>query len=67
MCCISNGISAFGGFIPFDATFLIFFNYAVAAIRLGALSRLSAIHVFTHDSVLLGEDGATHQPVEILA
>ena len=60
MCAISNGIAAYGGFIPFDATFLAFFSYASAAIRLGAMSRLGVIHVFTHDSILIGEDGGTH-------
>lgn len=60
MCGISNGIAAYGGFIPFDATFLVFFNYCMGSIRVGALSRLHTIHIFTHDSIFLGEDGGTH-------
>ncbi|HUH56448.1 MAG TPA: transketolase, partial [Rhodanobacter sp.] len=67
MAAISNGLAAHGGFIPFDATFLIFSDYMRPAIRLAALMRLHVIHVFTHDSVALGEDGPTHQPVEQLA
>jgi len=67
MCAMSNGIAAYGGFVPFDATFLVFFNYCVGAIRVGALSRLGALHVFTHDSIYVGEDGGTHQPIETLA
>ncbi|CAL6042202.1 Transketolase [Hexamita inflata] len=67
MCAISNGISAYGGFVPFDATFLVFFNYCMGAIRVGAISKLQTIHVFTHDSIFLGEDGGTHQPIETLA
>ncbi len=64
---ISNGLAAHGGFIPFDATFLIFSDYMRPAIRLAALMGLHVVHVFTHDSVALGEDGPTHQPVEQLA
>ncbi|XP_069599327.1 LOW QUALITY PROTEIN: uncharacterized protein [Ranitomeya imitator] len=67
MAAISNGISAFGAFVPVDATFLIFFNYCSAAIRNGALGELHGIHVFTHDSFMLGEDGGTHHPVETMA
>ena len=62
-----NGIAAHGGVIPFSATFLTFSDYMKPAIRLGALSGLKAIYVFTHDSIGLGEDGPTHQPIEQLA
>jgi transketolase len=64
---IANGMAAHGGFIPYGATFLIFSDYMRPAIRLAALSRLHVVHVFTHDSIALGEDGPTHQPVEQLA
>ncbi|CAM1000411.1 transketolase [Rhodanobacter sp. Root179] len=67
MAAISNGLAAHGGFIPFDATFLIFSDYMRPAIRLAALMGLHVVHVFTHDSVALGEDGPTHQPIEQLA
>jgi transketolase len=63
---IVNGMSAHGGVLPFSATFLQFSDYMKPAIRLGALSKLRAIYVFTHDSIGLGEDGPTHQPVEHL-
>jgi transketolase len=62
-----NGMAAHGGVLPFSATFFNFSDYMKPAIRLGALSRLKAIYVFTHDSIGLGEDGPTHQPVEQLA
>jgi transketolase len=61
-----NGMAAHGGVIPFSATFLQFSDYMKPAIRLGALSRLQVIYVFTHDSIGLGEDGPTHQPIEQL-
>jgi len=64
---IVNGLAAHGGFIPFGATFLIFSDYMRPAIRLAALMGLHVVHVFTHDSIALGEDGPTHQPVEQLA
>jgi transketolase len=64
---IANGMAAHGGTIPFGATFLIFSDYMRPPIRLAALMALHVIHVFTHDSVALGEDGPTHQPVEQLA
>ncbi|HEX5122829.1 MAG TPA: transketolase [Rhodanobacteraceae bacterium] len=64
---ISNGLAAHGGFIPYGATFLIFSDYMRPPIRLAALSKLHVVHVFTHDSVALGEDGPTHQPIEQLA
>lgn len=64
MSAITNGIALYGGFIPFDATFLVFSDYSRAALRLGALQRAQVIHEFTHDSFYLGEDGPTHQPIE---
>jgi transketolase len=64
---ILNGIAAHGGFRPFGATFLVFSDYMRPAIRLSALMGLPVIYVMTHDSVGLGEDGPTHQPVEQLA
>lgn len=62
-----NGIALFGGLIPYGGTFLIFSDYMKPAIRIAALSHIPAIYVFTHDSIGLGEDGPTHQPVEHLA
>jgi transketolase len=62
-----NGMAAHGGVLPFSATFFTFSDYMKPAIRLGALSHLKAIYVFTHDSIALGEDGPTHQPIEHLA
>jgi len=67
MAAIMNGMAAHGGTIPFGATFLTFSDYLRPALRLAALSDLKVIHVFTHDSIALGEDGPTHQPVEQLA
>jgi transketolase len=64
---IVNGLAAHGGFVPYGATFLIFSDYMRPAIRLAALAELHVVHVFTHDSIALGEDGPTHQPVEQLA
>jgi transketolase len=61
---ITNGIAYHGGFVPYAATFLTFSDYMRGAVRLAALSSLHAIYVWTHDSVGLGEDGPTHQPVE---
>ncbi|MDB5819759.1 MAG: transketolase [Rhizobacter sp.] len=63
---IVNGLAAHGGFIPYGSTFLIFSDYMRPAIRLSALQKLHALHVFTHDSIALGEDGPTHQPIEQL-
>ena len=62
-----NGMAAHGGVLPFSATFFNFSDYMKPAIRLGALSKLKAVYVFTHDSIGLGEDGPTHEPVEQLA
>lgn len=66
MTAMMNGIALHGGFIPYGATFLIFMEYARNAVRMSALMGLRAIHVYTHDSIGLGEDGPTHQPVEQL-
>lgn len=63
---IINGISVHGGFIPFGGTFLVFSDYLRASIRIAALSKIGSIWVFTHDSIGVGEDGPTHQPVEQL-
>lgn len=62
-----NGMAAHGGVLPFSATFLVFSDYMKPPIRLGSLSQLKTFYVFTHDSVGLGEDGPTHEPVEQLA
>lgn len=62
---IGNGLSSYG-FIPYTATFLNFITYGWGAVRLSALSHLQQIFVMTHDSILLGEDGPTHQPIEVL-
>jgi transketolase len=61
---ILNGISLYGTFIPFGATFLVFSDYMRGSIRLAAISKIQVIYVFTHDSIFLGEDGPTHQPIE---
>jgi transketolase len=67
MTAISNGLAVHGCFIPYDATFLVFSDYARNAVRMSALMGAHAIHVYTHDSIGLGEDGPTHQPVEHMA
>lgn len=67
MSAIMNGIALHGGFIPYGATFLMFMEYARNAVRMAALMKQRAIFVYTHDSIGLGEDGPTHQPVEQLA
>lgn len=67
MTAICNGISLHGGFIPYSATFLVFSDYARNAVRMSALLPTRNIHVYTHDSIGLGEDGPTHQPVEHVA
>jgi len=67
MTAIANGLALHGGFIPYDATFLVFSDYARNAVRMSALIPAHAIHVYTHDSIGLGEDGPTHQPVEHMA
>jgi len=67
MCAAMNGMVLHGGIIPFGGTFLVFSDYARNAVRMAALMRQRVIYVFTHDSIGLGEDGPTHQPVEHLA
>tara|TARA_R110000751_G_scaffold75735_1_gene152419 strand:+ start:3191 stop:5146 length:1956 start_codon:yes stop_codon:yes gene_type:complete len=67
MTAIMNGIALHGGFVPYGATFLIFMEYARNAVRMSALMKQRVIHVYTHDSIGLGEDGPTHQPIEQLA
>ena len=67
MAAAMNGIALHGGFIPYGGTFLTFADYSRPAIRLAALMGVRVIHVMTHDSIGLGEDGPTHQPVEHLA
>ncbi len=64
MSAVMNGISLHGGFIPYGGTFLVFSDYARNAVRLAALMKVRCVHVYTHDSIGLGEDGPTHQPVE---
>jgi transketolase len=64
MCAVMNGLALHGGFIPYGGTFLIFTDYARNALRLAALMGIRVIYVLTHDSIGLGEDGPTHQPVE---
>jgi transketolase len=66
MCAAVNGMAAHGGLIPFGSTFFVFSDYAKPAIRLAALMQVHSLFVFTHDSIALGEDGPTHQPVEHL-
>ena len=67
MSAIMNGITLHGGFIPYGATFLMFSEYARNAVRMAALMKIGTIFVYTHDSIGLGEDGPTHQPVEQIA
>ena len=67
MSAIMNGVALHGGFIPYGATFLIFMEYARNAVRMSALMKQRVLYVFTHDSIGLGEDGPTHQPVEQIA
>ena len=67
MAAICNGIFAHGGVRPFCATFYNFIGYALGAVRLSALSRMGVIYIATHDSIFLGEDGPTHQPIEMNA
>jgi transketolase len=67
MTAMCNGLSLHGGFVPYSATFLVFSDYARNAVRMSALLNIRNIHVYTHDSIGLGEDGPTHQPVEHVA
>jgi transketolase len=64
MCAAMNGMALHGGFIPYGGTFLVFSDYARNALRMAAIMKIRVIYVFTHDSIGLGEDGPTHQPVE---
>jgi len=66
MAAICNGIAAYGGCIPYCSTFLNFIGYAMGAVRLSAISDFGVIYIMTHDSIALGEDGPTHQPIESL-
>ena len=66
MCAAVNGMAAHGGFIPFGSTFFVFSDYARNAMRMAALMSVHSLFVFTHDSIGLGADGPTHQPVEHL-
>ncbi|MCC6932460.1 MAG: transketolase [Deltaproteobacteria bacterium] len=61
---IANGLAYYGGFIPYSSTFLVFSDYMRGSIRVAALSHLPALYIFTHDSIFVGEDGPTHQPIE---
>lgn len=67
MFAVMTGMSLHGGFIPYGGTFLVFVNYGLSALRMAALMRTRAIYVLTHDSIGVGEDGPTHQPIEHLA
>ncbi|PKE32848.1 transketolase [Rahnella sp. AA] len=67
MTAITNGIALHGGFLPYSATFLMFVEYARNAVRMAALMKIRNVFVYTHDSIGLGEDGPTHQPVEQIA
>ncbi|QCI27076.1 transketolase [Buchnera aphidicola] len=67
MTSIANGISQHGGFIPYTATFLVFLDYAKNAVRMSSLMKIRQIMLYTHDSIGLGEDGPTHQPIEQLS
>jgi transketolase len=64
MCAMMNGVALHGGFIPYGGTFLVFSDYARNALRMAALMKIRVAYVFTHDSIGLGEDGPTHQPIE---
>ena len=66
MSAIMNGLAFYGGLIPYGGTFLIFSDYSKPSIRLSALMGLKVIYIFSHDSIGLGEDGPTHQPIEQL-
>ena len=67
MAAAMNGMALHGGILPYSGTFLVFADYSRGAIRLGALMGTRVVHVMTHDSIGLGEDGPTHQPVEHVA
>ena len=67
MAAITNGLKLHGGLLPYCSTFLVFSDYMKGAVRLAALMGLPVIYILTHDSIGVGEDGPTHQPVEQLA
>lgn len=67
MCCFVNGMAAHGGLLPYGSTFFVFSDYARPALRLAALMQVPSVFVFTHDSIGLGQDGPTHQPIEQIA
>ena len=67
MSCIANGLAAYGCYIPYDATFMVFSDYMKPALRVAALMGLQRISILTHDSIFVGEDGPTHEPIEQLA
>jgi transketolase len=67
MSAIMNGVALHGGLVPYGATFLVFMEYACNAVRMAALMKKRVLYVYTHDSIGLGEDGPTHQPIEQLA
>lgn len=67
MSAMMNGMALYGGFIPYGGTFLVFYSYAASAVRMAAMMKQRAIFIYTHDSIGLGEDGPTHQPVEQMA
>ena len=67
MAAICNGISLYEDFLPFDSTFLAFSNYMIPALRMRAMMKLPVLDIFTHDSILIGEDGPSHQPIEQIA
>ena len=67
MAAIMNGLSYYGGFLPYGSTFFVFLDYLRPALRLSALAKLPVLYIFTHDSIFVGEDGPTHQPIEQLA
>lgn len=67
MAAITNGVAAYGGFIPYASTFFVFSDYLRPSVRLAALMKLREVFILTHDSVAVGEDGPTHQPIEHLA
>ena len=64
MSAIMNGLALYGGFIPYGGTFLVFYSYATSAVRMAALMKQRVIFIYSHDSIGLGEDGPTHQPIE---
>ncbi|KAK8791026.1 hypothetical protein WA158_005657 [Blastocystis sp. Blastoise] len=66
MAAISNGIAAYGGLLPFCSTFFVFTNYLAGALRMSAIQKLKVLYILTHDSIGVGEDGPTHQPIEQL-